>query len=289
MNSAAQLAVRYVHDRFLPDKAIDLIDEAGSRVRMYKSSSRSLQETYKSLKEVRRQHEEARAEQRHEDAHDLQLRQTELENQLAEVRANRNEVSNLPQVTSADIEEIVAMTTGIPVNRIAGEEEERLLGMEEYLRSQIVGQDEAHLLHMQGHSPGAHGAQGSEAPYWQFPAAWSTGVGKTYLAQKLAEYLFGSEDSLIRLDMSEYMDRFTASRLIGSPPGYVGYGEGGQLTKPFGGAPSVWYFWMRLKRAHYDVFNSAAANHGRWHSDRLQRAQRYLPQCRDYHDRQRRG
>ena len=255
VTSAARLAVRYVHDRFLPDKAIDLIDEAGSRVRMYKSASGSLQQTYKSLKEVQRCREEALAKEQFDHAIELQYRETELKNQLEEVKASRNEVSNLPQVTSADIAEVVAMTTGIPVSRIAGEEKARLLEMEAHLKSKIVGQDEPIEFLCKAIRRARTGLKDPKRPIGSFLLLGPTGVGKTYLAQKLAEFLFGSEDSLIRLDMSEYMERHTVSRLIGSPPGYVGYGEGGQLTEAIRRRPFSVVLLDEIEKAHYEVFN----------------------------------
>ena len=253
--SAARLSVRYVHDRFLPDKAIDLIDEAGSRVRMYKAASGSLQQTYKRLKEVQRCRAEAVAKEEHEHAFELQHRETELKNQLEEVKASRNEVSNLPQVTSADIAEVVAMTTGIPVSRIAGEEKARLLEMEAHLKSKIVGQDEPIEFLCKAIRRARTGLKDPKRPIGSFLLLGPTGVGKTYLAQKLAEFLFGSEDSLIRLDMSEYMERHTVSRLIGSPPGYVGYGEGGQLTEAIRRRPFSVVLLDEIEKAHYEVFN----------------------------------
>ena len=253
--SAARLSVRYVHDRFLPDKAIDLIDEAGSRVRMYKAASGSLQQTYKRLKEVQRCRAEALAKEEHEHAFELQHRETELKNQLEEVKASRNEVSNLPQVTSADIAEVVAMTTGIPVSRIAGEEKARLLEMESHLKSKIVGQDEPIEFLCKAIRRARTGLKDPKRPIGSFLLLGPTGVGKTYLAQKLAEFLFGSEDSLIRLDMSEYMERHTVSRLIGSPPGYVGYGEGGQLTEAIRRRPFSVVLLDEIEKAHYEVFN----------------------------------
>ncbi len=255
VTSAARLAVRYVHDRFLPDKAIDLIDEAGSRVRMYKSSTGSLQKTYKRLKEVQKRREEALAQEQFEDAFELQYRETELKNRLEEVRASRNKVSNLPQVTAADIAEVVAMTTGIPVSRIAGEEKTRLLEMEAHLKQQIVGQDNPIEFICRAIRRARTGLKDPKRPIGTFLLLGPTGTGKTYLAQCLAEYMFGSKDNLIRLDMSEYMERHTVSRLIGSPPGYVGYGEGGQLTEAIRHRPFSVVLLDEIEKAHYEVFN----------------------------------
>ncbi len=255
VTSAARLAVRYVHDRFLPDKAIDLIDEAGSRVRMYKSASGSLQKTYKRLKEVQKRREEALALEQFDDAFELQYRETELKNRLEEVKASRNEVSNLPQVTAADIAEVVAMTTGIPVSRIAGEEKTRLLEMETHLKDQIVGQDGPIEFICRAIRRARTGLKDPKRPIGTFLFLGPTGTGKTYLAQRLAEYMFGSEDNLIRLDMSEYMERHTVSRLIGSPPGYVGYGEGGQLTEAIRRRPFSVVLLDEIEKAHYEVFN----------------------------------
>lgn len=255
VDSAARLAVRYVHDRFLPDKAIDLLDEAGSRVRMYKSATHSLQETYKDLKNVQRQRQEALASEEYDQAFELQHRETELKNRLEKVKNSRNEMSNLPQVTAEDIAEVVAMTTGIPVSRIAGEEKTRLLKMEEHLKTQVVGQDGPIDFICKAIRRARTGLKDPKRPIGSFLFLGPTGVGKTYLAKKLAEYLFGKEDSLIRLDMSEYMERHTVSRLIGSPPGYVGYGEGGQLTEAIRRRPFSVVLLDEIEKAHYEVFN----------------------------------
>ena len=204
---------------------------------------------------MQRCREEALAKEQFDHAIELQYRETELKNQLEEVKASRNEVSNLPQVTSADIAEVVAMTTGIPVSRIAGEEKARLLEMEAHLKAKIVGQDEPIEFLCKAIRRARTGLKDPNRPIGSFLLLGPTGVGKTYLAQKLAEFLFGSEDSLIRLDMSEYMERHTVSRLIGSPPGYVGYGEGGQLTEAIRRRPFSVVLLDEIEKAHYEVFN----------------------------------
>ena len=255
IDAAAQMAVRFLHDRFLPDKAIDLIDEASSRVRMYKSPISSLQETYRNLKEVEKSRQEALDNNRFDEAMQLQYRENELKSELQAKKEAHSEKSNLPEVTAADIAEVVSMTTGIPASRIAGEEKVRLLEMDRHLKDIIIGQDGPIDFICRAIRRARTGLKSAKRPIGSFLFLGPTGVGKTYMAKKLAEYMFGSEDHLIRLDMSEYMERHTVSRLIGSPPGYVGYGEGGQLTEAIRRKPFSVILLDEIEKAHYEVFN----------------------------------
>ncbi len=255
LRSAAHLAARYVPDRFMPDKAIDLIDEASSRVRMYKTPlAASLRATFRDLKSLQREKEEALAQQRYDQAIDLRYREVELQNQLEQMRASW-ETAERPIVQPDDIAEVVAMWTGIPVKRIAGEESERLLKMEEYLRVRVIDQEEPIKAIARAVRRARAGLKDPKRPIGTFIFLGPTGVGKTYMAKNLAEFLFGSPDALIKLDMSEFMERHNVSRLVGAPPGYVGYDEGGQLTEAVRRRPYCVILLDEIEKAHPEAFN----------------------------------
>lgn len=254
--AAANLAARYVPDRFMPDKAIDLIDEAGSRVRMYKAPYASnLRETFINLRKLQKAKEEALETQRYDDAIDLRYKEVELEAKLSELREGWNETTNKPKVTAEDIAEVVAMWTGVPVSRIAGEEKERLLEMEQVMQRRVIGQDEPIKAISKAVRRARAGLKDPHRPIGTFIFLGPTGVGKTLLAKTLAEFMFGSEEALIKLDMSEFMERHNVSRLVGAPPGYVGYEEGGQLTEAVRRRPYSVILLDEIEKAHPEAFN----------------------------------
>ena len=255
IEAAARLSARYIPERYLPDKAIDLIDEAAARVRMYKAARwPSLQKVYNELRTVQREREEALAERRYEDVADLKAREEELQAQLQQLRM-RSETDEGPKVTAEDIAEVVSMWTGIPVSRIAGDESQRLLQMEEELKKRIVGQDEAISVISRAVRRARAGLKDPRRPIGSFIFLGPTGVGKTELTKALAEFLFGSEDALLQLDMSEFMERHNVSRLVGAPPGYVGYEDAGQLTEYVRRRPYCIVVFDEIEKAHPDVFN----------------------------------
>jgi len=255
IEAAARLSARYIPERYLPDKAIDLIDEAAARVRMYKAARwPSLQKVYNELRTVQREREEALAERRYEDVADLKAREEELQAQLQQLRM-RSETDEGPKVTAEDIAEVVSMWTGIPVSRIAGDESQRLLQMEEELKKRIVGQDEAISVISRAVRRARAGLKDPRRPIGSFIFLGPTGVGKTELTKALAEFLFGSEDALLQLDMSEFMERHNVSRLVGAPPGYVGYEDAGQLTEYVRRRPYCIVVSDEIEKAHPDVFN----------------------------------
>ncbi len=256
LSAAAHLAARYVPDRFMPDKAIDLIDEAGSRVRMYKAPyAANLRETFMNLKKLQKMKEEALETQRFDDAIDLRYREVELEAKLNELREGWNEAANQPSVTPEDIAEVVSMWTGVPVSRIAGEERERLLEMEKVMRQRVIGQEEPIKAISRAVRRARAGLKDPRRPIGSFIFLGPTGVGKTLLAKTLAEFMFGSEEALIKLDMSEFMERHNVSRLVGAPPGYVGYEEGGQLTEAIRRRPYSVILLDEIEKAHPEAFN----------------------------------
>jgi ATP-dependent Clp protease ATP-binding subunit ClpC len=255
IEAAARLSARYIPERYLPDKAIDLIDEAAARVRMYKAARwPSLQKVYNELRTVQREREEALAERRYEDVADLKAREEELQAQLQQLRM-RSETDEGPKVTAEDIAEVVSMWTGIPVSRIAGDESQRLLQMEEELKKRIVGQDEAISVISRAVRRARAGLKDPRRPIGSFIFLGPTGVGKTELTKALAGFLFGSEDALLQLDMSEFMERHNVSRLVGAPPGYVGYEDAGQLTEYVRRRPYCIVVFDEIEKAHPDVFN----------------------------------
>ncbi len=255
LEESVRLSSRYVTDRFLPDKAIDLMDEAASRVRMYKSpSSLRLREIFERLQDLRI--ERARLLLKGEEA-----QQDTIEEQ---VKALEAEMSDLRDVKLADemlivepedIEEIVAMWTGIPMSQLAREETERLMDMENHLRERIVGQNEAIATVSKAVRRARAGLKDPQRPIGSFIFLGPTGVGKTELSKALAEFLFGSEDALVQLDMSEFMERHSVARLVGAPPGYVGYEEAGQLTEAVRRRPYSIIVFDEIEKAHPDAFN----------------------------------
>ncbi len=255
LESAAQLSARYVTDRFLPDKAIDLIDEAASRVRMYKSPT--AQQSRAMIDELRRLRENlalALENNQVEEAHALQERIRNLEADLEQLRTGWDRATS-PTVTADDIAEVVSMWTGVPVMQLAQEESERLLHMEEELKQQIVGQDEAIETIAKAVRRARAGLKDPRRPIGSFLFLGPTGVGKTELTKALARFLFGSEEALIQLDMSEFMERHTTSRLVGAPPGYVGYEEAGQLTEAIRRRPYSIIVFDEIEKAHPEVHN----------------------------------
>ncbi len=258
LRSAVDLSVRYVADRALPDKAIDLIDEAGSRVRLRNASAPpEIKEAQKSLEEVTRQKDEAIAGQDYEAAARLRDEEAQGKERIEELRATWHEeaAKDVPVVTDEDIAEVVSMWTGIPVIRISTEESERLLKMEEALHKRIIGQQEAIDIVSRAVRRARAGLKDPKRPIGSFIFMGPTGVGKTELARALAEFMFGSDDALIKIDMSEFMERHNVSRLVGAPPGYVGYDEGGQLTEAVRRKSYSVVLLDEIEKAHPEVFN----------------------------------
>ena len=258
INSAANLAARFISDRFLPDKAIDLIDEAGSRVRLRGSvTPTSVTDAMKVLEAVSKEKEEAIAEQRYEAAAELRDRELRHRQDLDQLRTDWQEGRSKERtvVTDDDIAEVVSMWTGIPVARMAKEETERLLQMEAELHKRIVGQDEAIVSISKSVRRARAGLKDPRRPIGVFLFLGPTGVGKTELVRTLAEFMFGHEDNMIRLDMSEFQERHTVARLIGAPPGYVGYDEGGQLTEGVRRKNYCAVLLDEIEKAHPEVFN----------------------------------
>ena len=258
LRAAAQLASRYISDRFLPDKAIDLMDEASSRVRIKAANTPlSVKEAMQVLETVRREKDEAIGGQQYEYAAELRDRELHLGEKLQslETEWQSEQDKDRPEVTEEHIAEVVAMWTGIPVTRLATEETTRLLQMEETVHKRIIGQEEAVNVIAKAIRRGRAGLKDPRRPMGVFLFLGPTGVGKTEMVRALAEFMFGSEESLIRLDMSEFMERHTVARLVGSPPGYVGYDDGGQLTEAVRRRSYCVILLDEIEKAHPDVFN----------------------------------
>jgi ATP-dependent Clp protease ATP-binding subunit ClpC len=258
LRSAATLSSRFIADRFLPDKAIDLIDEAGSRVRLRGSVTPSaLKDAMNVLQEVRKEKDEAIASQQYEAAAELRDRELHANEDLDNLEREWQEGREAERavVTEDDIAQVVSMWTGIPVTRLAAEETQRLLRMEEEIHRRIIGQDEAIVNISKSVRRARSGLKDPRRPIGVFMFLGPTGVGKTELVRALAEFMFGDEDNMIRLDMSEFQERHTVARLIGAPPGYVGYDEGGQLTEGVRRKSYCAILLDEIEKAHPEVFN----------------------------------
>ena len=258
VEAAASLASRYIADRFLPDKAIDLIDEAASRVRIRASSMPlSVKEAMRALERVRAEKDNAVAAANFDFAAEMREREVSLAERIARLEQEwQNEQQTAtPEVTEEDIAQVVSMWTNIPVTRLAAEESERLLHMEEVMHDRIIGQHEAIINVSKAVRRARAGLKDPRRPIGTFLFLGPTGVGKTELVRALSEFMFGSEDSLIRLDMSEFMERHTVARLVGAPPGYVGFDEGGQLTEAVRRKSYCVILFDEIEKAHPEVFN----------------------------------
>jgi len=256
LEAAARLSARYITDRYLPDKAIDVIDEAASRVRMYKMpQSSSLKDTFTKIKSVQRQKDEAIDAQKWAEATALRDRERELKSQLEQLRVGWDSSSASTAVSADDVAEIVSMWTGVPLMQLESEESERLLKMEEHLHERIVGQDEAIKTISRAVRRARAGLKDPKRPIGSFLFLGPTGVGKTELAKALAEFMFGSEEALLQLDMSEFMERHTVSRLVGAPPGYIGYEDAGQLTETVRRRPFTVVCFDEVEKAHPEAVN----------------------------------
>ncbi|MYD36515.1 MAG: ATP-dependent Clp protease ATP-binding subunit [Dehalococcoidia bacterium] len=258
VEAAAALASRYIADRFLPDKAIDLIDEAASRVRIRASSMPlSVKEAMRALERVRAEKDNAVAAANFDFAAEMREREVSLAERIARLEQEwqNEQQSATPEVTEDDIAQVVSMWTNIPVTRLAAEESERLLHMEEVMHDRIIGQHEAIINVSKAVRRARAGLKDPRRPIGTFLFLGPTGVGKTELVRALSEFMFGSEDSLIRLDMSEFMERHTVARLVGAPPGYVGFDEGGQLTEAVRRKSYCVILLDEIEKAHPEVFN----------------------------------
>ncbi len=275
LEAAAHLGDRYISDRFLPDKAIDLIDEAGSRVRLINSKlPPEAKQIDRELREVQKQKEESVRDQNFDQAGQLREKEIELSAKIKEVLDNKKESINgvesdadnnsvksdskllqSPLVSEEDVAHIVASWTGVPVQKLTETESVKLLNMEDTLHQRLIGQDEAVKAVSRAIRRARVGLKNPNRPIASFIFSGPTGVGKTELTKSLASYFFGSEEAMIRLDMSEFMERHTVSKLIGSPPGYVGFNEGGQLTEAVRRRPYTVVLFDEVEKAHPDVFN----------------------------------
>ena len=258
LETAAQLADRYIPDRQMPDKAIDLIDEAASRVRIKNSiTPKALRVAQKELDEIRREKDSAISGQNYETAAELRDRELEQVTRVEslETEWEKTRPEQRKEVTGEDIAEVVSMWTHIPVTRLDMEEKERLMKMEEALRLNVVGQEEAVIAVSKAVRRARAGFKDPKRPIGAFLFLGPTGVGKTHLVKKLAEYMFGEEDAMVRLDMSEFMEKHSVARLVGAPPGYVGYDEGGQLTEAVRRRSYSVILLDEIEKAHPDVFN----------------------------------
>ena len=259
IQAAAELADRYISDRFLPDKAIDLVDEAGARLRIRRMTAPpELRELDEKIAEVRRNKEAAIDDQDFEKAASLRDEESKLsdERKAKEEAWKGGESDEIAEVGDQEIAEVLAMSTGIPVVRLTQTETAKLLKMEDELHKRVIGQDEAVKALAQSIRRTRSGLKDPNRPGGSFIFAGPTGVGKTELAKALAEFLFGDEDALIQLDMSEFSEKHTASRLFGAPPGYVGYDEGGQFTEKVRRKPFSVVLFDEVEKAHPDIFNS---------------------------------
>ena len=258
VRTAANLSARFIADRYLPDKAIDVMDEAGSRIRLRNSTTPlSVKEVLKVLENVRKEKDDAITAQQYEYAAELRERELRLVEKMENLEKDWHEEqeNERPSLTSEDIAEVVSMWTGIPVTRLAMEETERLLRMEQDLHKRIVGQDEAIVGVSKAVRRARAGLKDSRRPIGAFLFLGPTGVGKTELVRALAEFMFGSEENMLRLDMSEFQERHTVARLIGAPPGYIGYEEGGQLTETVRRKSYCVILLDEIEKAHSEVFN----------------------------------
>ncbi|MEW6287416.1 MAG: ATP-dependent Clp protease ATP-binding subunit [Chloroflexota bacterium] len=255
LEAAAHLSSRYVTERFLPDKAIDLIDESASRVRMYKSpAAKQAKDLFSQLRQARQNRALAQEEGNLEDVREWEEREIELSEQIERIRTGWDR-ANSPVVSAEDIAEVVSMWTGVPLMQLAEEESQRLLKMEDELRKSIIGQDDAIVAISRAVRRARAGLKDPRRPIGSFMFLGPTGVGKTELTKALAKFMFGSEDAAIQLDMSEFMERHTASRLVGAPPGYVGYEEAGQLTEALRRRPYSIVVFDEVEKAHPEVHN----------------------------------
>jgi len=258
IEAAVTMSSRYINDRFLPDKAIDLIDEAASRVRMDNlTPPPDLKEAEDRILALSKEKEEAVRSQNFEKAAELRDREKKLRSELADTRSKweNGNMGRRSKVTTEDIAAVVSGWTGVPVTALTQDESERLLKMEEILHKRVVGQDEAVKAVSKAIRRGRVGLKDPKRPIGSFIFLGPTGVGKTELCRALAEAMFGDENAMIRVDMSEFMEKHTVSKLIGSPPGYVGYDEGGQLTEKVRRKPYSVVLFDEIEKAHEDVFN----------------------------------
>ncbi|MDO9575877.1 MAG: ATP-dependent Clp protease ATP-binding subunit [bacterium] len=253
LKEAVELSDRYITDRFLPDKAIDVIDEAGSRVKLKGTHSKETAKLRKRVEDLLKRKEEEVMRQNFELAAKLRDKQKKLEKELQLLMEGKQ--LKTAKVEVEDIRKVVSLWTSIPLTRIETKEQERLLTMESEISKKVVGQDEAIKVIAMAIKRARAGLKDPKRPIGSFIFLGPTGVGKTYLAEKLAEFLFDSESALIKLDMSEYIERFNLSRLIGAPPGYIGYDEGGQLTERVRRRPYSVILFDEIEKAHPDIFN----------------------------------
>jgi ATP-dependent Clp protease ATP-binding subunit ClpC len=258
--AAAKLSERYISDRYLPDKAIDLVDEAGSRVRLMNSAvPPAAKELAAELRQVQRQKDDVVRLQEFDRAGELHDREMGIKAEIRALAPGKNALEcrneDAPVVSESDIAHIVASWTGVPVNKLTESESQKLLKMEDTLHQRLIGQEQAVKAISRAIRRARVGISNPNRPIASFIFSGPTGVGKTELAKSLAFYFFGSEEAMIRLDMSEYMERHTVSKLVGSPPGYVGYSEGGQLTEAVRRRPYSVVLFDEIEKAHPDVFN----------------------------------
>ena len=253
ITGAVNLSIKYINDRFLPDKAIDLIDEASARVKLHLSKSSEIKEMENNLKSVKERKFQAIREKKLFEADKMREEERNILNKLKSLLSQSND--EIPELTQNHIRKVVSLWTGIPVEKLVSDEKRKLVNMESELHRRIVGQEEAVKTVSRAIRRARSGLKNPNKPIGNFLFLGPTGVGKTELAKTLAEFLFGSENALIRFDMSEYMEKFAVSRLIGSPPGYVGYEEGGQLTETVRRKPYSVILFDEIEKAHPDIFD----------------------------------